>query len=81
MIKLLLIILILFLTIVFFYLIIRNSQVFTFRNNVLNNIPNNEYQDDYFDEYDKVSYHEMVFSLKPLKLGYWYPNLVGKINM
>lgn len=81
MIKLLLIILVLFLAIVNCFLMIRNSQVFTFRKNVRNNILNSEYQDDYFDEYDKVSYYEMVFSLKPLKLRYWYPNLVGKINM
>lgn len=81
MIKLLLIILVLFLAIVNCFLMIRNSRVFTFRKNVRNNILNSEYQDDYFDEYDKVSYNEMVFSLKPLKLGYWYPNLVGKINM
>ena len=81
MIKLLLIILVLFLTIVNCFLMIRNSRVFTFRKNVRNNILNSEYQDDYFDEYDKVSYNEMVFSLKPLKLRYWYPNLVGKINM
>lgn len=62
--------------IVLTYVLIRNEKVFNFREYIRECIYENYNGDDYFQIrqtlYDKYSYDDLLYSIKPLKLEYWY---------
>lgn len=58
--------------------LIRNELVFKFRGKILDNAPMDDHGafTDYVREFERVSYHEMVFKFwKPLR-SFYNPNII-----